>query len=90
MALSSVRVHRVEGDATRLHGPFTCGTCGADNNKIREPREVLPTMDSSAADVDRHSKTIQLWDLDRCVAVYLFSPWSIIIGCSRRELPMPP
>ena len=56
MALSGVRVHRVEGDATRLHGPFTCGTCGADSSEICEPLEVVPTMDSSATDVDRHSK----------------------------------
>ena len=33
-----------------------------------------PSMDSLTADVDRHSKTIQLWNLDGCVARELGLP----------------
>ena len=70
LALSGVVVHRVEEDATELCGPFTFGTCGASScEKNGESGEVFPTMDSSAADVDRCFKTIQLGDLDGCVAV---------------------
>ena len=69
LAMPGVVVHRVEGDATTLHGSFTFGTYGAGSSENRESGEVVPTMDSSTADMEQRSEMIQLGDLDRCAAV---------------------
>ena len=66
--LAGVMVHRVEGDTTKLHGS-TFGTCGAARGESGEYGEVVPTMDSSTADMERRSETIQLGDHDGCAVV---------------------
>ena len=52
LVLTGVVVHRVAGDATRLHGSSEFGTCGASGGENGESGEVVPTLDRSTADME--------------------------------------
>ena len=82
-------VHRVDGDAPGLHGPFAWGTCGITRGQNREFGPILPAVDCSAWDMDWCPQTLSFPRMYFSSASWVM-PLFTIIGCFERGRPMSP